>query len=71
MRMNPPTLPLNYVNAPSYDDLVRFLELIRHATAPTPSDGGYHEAAYDLADEVLQKVEARRRYEAQQEGSGA
>ena len=63
MRMNPPTLPANYVDAPSHDDFVRTLEMIRHATAPTPDDGGHHEAAHDLADAMLRRVEARKTYE--------
>lgn len=64
MRMNPPTLPLNYVPAVTIDDLAHTLELIRHATAPTPDDGGHHEAAHDLAMAALERIEARRRYEA-------
>lgn len=63
MRMNPPTLPLNYVNAPRYDELVTALELIRHATAPTHEDGAYHENAHDLACGILKRIEARRAYE--------
>jgi hypothetical protein len=63
MHMNPPTLPLDHVNAVPYDDLTHALELIRHATAPMPDDGGHHEAAHDIADAVLKRVEARRRYE--------
>lgn len=58
MLMNPPTVPLNYVNMPSHDELVRVLRLVQHATAPTPDDGGYHEAAHDLASEVLGRVDA-------------
>ncbi len=65
MLMKPPTVPANHTNAPSYDELVNALELIRHATAPTPDDGGHHEAAHDLADSMLKRVEARRWYEAQ------
>lgn len=64
MLMNPPTLPADYVPAVHSDDLVRTLELIRHATAPTPDDGGHHEAAYGLADAALKRVEARKLYEA-------
>mgnify|MGYP000388437174 CR=1 FL=1 len=64
MQMKAPTVPHNYVNAPSYAELVNALELIRHATAPTPDDGGHHEAAYELADGVLKRVEARKQYEA-------
>lgn len=63
MRMNPPTLPLNFVNAVPYGDLVQALELIRHATKPEPDDGGAHENAHDLADGVLKRVEARKAYE--------
>ena len=44
MRMNPPVLPENYVDKVHADELVRTLELIRHATAPAPNDGGHHEA---------------------------
>lgn len=65
MLMNPPTVPRNHANAPSYDELVNTLEQIRHATAPTPDDGGHHEAAHDLADAMLKRVEARKQYEAQ------
>lgn len=36
MLMKPPTVPANHANAPSYDELVNALELIRHATAPAP-----------------------------------
>lgn len=64
MHMNPPTLPADYVPAVHADELVRTLELIWHATAPTPDDGGHHEAAHDLADAALKKIEARRLYEA-------
>lgn len=35
--------------------LVQTLELIRHATAPEPGDGGHHEAAHDLAVGGLQR----------------
>lgn len=63
MLMNPPTLPLDYVDKVHADELVRALELIRHATAPEPNDGGHHEAAYEIADAVLRKVEARRKYD--------
>lgn len=62
MLMNPPTLPANYVPAVHSDELVQTLELIRHATAPTHDDGGHHEAAHDLADDMLKRVEARRAY---------
>ena len=63
MMMKPPTVPANHANAPSYDDLVNALEQIRHATAPTPNDGGHHEAAHDLADAVLKRIHARLEYE--------
>jgi len=43
-------------NAPSYEDLVNALVQVRHATAPTPDDGGHHEAAHDIADAVLKRV---------------
>jgi hypothetical protein len=62
MMMTPPTLPLEYVGEVHADERVRTLEMIRHATAPTPDDGGHHEAAHDLADSVLRKVAARRKY---------
>lgn len=65
MLMNPPTVPRNHANAPSYDELVNTLEQIRHATAPTPDDGGHHEAAHDLADSMLKRVGAHKQYEAQ------
>ncbi len=45
------------------DAVARTLEMIRHATAPTPDDGGHHEAAHDLADAMLRRVEARKTYE--------
>lgn len=64
MLMTPPTLPTDYVPAVPNDELVRALELILHATAPAPDDGGHQEAAHDLASEVLSRVEARRVYEA-------
>lgn len=66
MLMNPPTVPLNYVNAPSYQELVTALELVRHATAPSHDDGAYHENAHDLADGILKRVEARHAYEQEQ-----
>ncbi len=64
MRMNGPVLPVGYVPAVSQVELVRALGLIRHATAPTPDDGGHHEAAHDLADSILRRVEARADFEA-------
>ncbi len=67
MQMKPPTVTHDYVNAPSYVDLVATLELIRHATAPTSNDGGAHENAYSLADNMLKRVEARQKYEARRE----
>jgi hypothetical protein len=67
MRMTAPTLPANYVPAVHNDELVQALELIRHATAPTPDDGGHHEAAHDIADGVLKRVEARKQYEASEQ----
>lgn len=42
--------------APTYDELVTTLRLIEHATAPTQDDGAYHEAAHDLATQVLQRL---------------
>jgi hypothetical protein len=63
MLMNPPTVPADHVNAPSYDELVTTLQLIRHATSPTPDDGGHHEAAHGLADSMLKRIEARQSYE--------
>lgn len=33
--------------------LVQALKLIEHATAPSPRDNGYHEAAYTLAKRAL------------------
>ena len=62
MRMNPPTLPAGHVNAPSYDELVNALELVRHATDPSHDDGAYHEAAHDLSDGILKRVKAHRDY---------
>lgn len=66
MLMKPPTTPRTYVGAPTYHDLVNTLELIRHATAEKPDDGGHHEAAHDLADSMLKRVEARKQYEEKQ-----
>lgn len=60
MRMNPPVVPSNYTPAVQTEEFVRVLELIQHATAPTPDDGGRHEAAYELASEVLHKVYSRQ-----------
>jgi hypothetical protein len=62
MHMKPPTLPLNYAPMPSRDDLLLTLRLIQHATAPTPDDGGHHEAAHDLASEILKRVDAHVAY---------
>ncbi|KFB68903.1 hypothetical protein [Candidatus Accumulibacter vicinus] len=61
MLMKPPTVPANYANSPSYEDLVNALEQIRHVTAPTPDDGGHHEAAHDLADAMLKRASSTRR----------
>lgn len=66
MRMNPPTLPADYVPAVHIDELAHTLRLIVHATAPSPDDGGHHEAAYELAMAALKRVEARSKYEAKQ-----
>lgn len=65
MRMNPPTLPADYVPPVHADELVNTLRLIVHATAPRPEDdGGHHEAAYELAMSILKRWEARREYKA-------
>lgn len=64
MQMKPPTLPLDYVPAVTNEELVNTLELIRHATAPEPDDGGHHENAHSLADDMLKRVAARKDYEA-------
>ena len=66
MLVKPPTVPANHANAPSYEDLVQTLQLIVHATAPAPDDGGGHENAYALAMDALKRIEARKEYEAQQ-----
>lgn len=63
--MNPPTVPIGHANMPSHDDLVHALRLIQHATAPTPDDGGHHEAAHDIAKDVLDKVERAKRFRAE------
>lgn len=63
MLMNPPTLPEDYVPTVPTEELVRALELIQHATAPTHEDGAHHEAAHDLASDVLKRLEARRQWE--------
>ena len=39
-----------------YVELVIALRLIEHATAPTPDDGGSHEAAHSIATAVLARV---------------
>jgi hypothetical protein len=44
--------------APSYDDLVRALAFIEHATAPTHEDGAHHEAAHEIASGILAQVRA-------------
>ena len=62
MMMKPPTLPADYVPEVHASELVQTLQLILHATAPTPDDGGHHEAAYELAMATLKRVEARREY---------
>lgn len=64
IQMMPATAPANYAPRPTYEELVNTLELIQHATAPEPADGGEHEAAHDLAAGMLDKVKARRAYEA-------
>lgn len=73
MLMKPPTLPDNYAHFVPYDELVRALRLIEHATAPTHEDGAYHECAHDLSTEILARVDARAKYDAsitgQAEGS--
>lgn len=61
MMMHAPTVPHGYVNAPSYDELVTTLDLIRHATALSDNDDAYHENAHELAAGILTRVEARRR----------
>lgn len=43
---------------PTYDELVTALRLIEHATAPTHDDGAYHEAAHDLASQMLARLPA-------------
>ena len=60
MSIEQPTVRPGHVVAPSYDELVNTLELIRHATALTPDGGGHHEAANDLAEAMLKRVEAGR-----------
>jgi hypothetical protein len=64
MLMRPPTVPKDYVPAVHAEEFVHALQLIVHATAPTPDgDGGHHEAAYELAMGVLKRVEARKEYD--------
>lgn len=58
MRMNPPVLPQGFVNAPSRDELITALRLIEHATAPTHDDGAHHEAAHEIASEILGRADA-------------
>lgn len=36
--------------------LLEALELIKHATAPTPDDGGHHEAAHDIACAAIDAI---------------
>lgn len=50
------TAPAVQAGAPTYDELVTALRLIEHATAPTHDDGAYHEAAHDLASQVLVRL---------------
>lgn len=54
-----PAATIQVGNAPTYDELVTALRLIEHATAPTHDDGAYHEAAHDLATQVLARVLAK------------
>jgi hypothetical protein len=68
MLMNPPTVPPNFVNAVPYEDLVLALRLIHHATKPEPADGGYHEAAFELCDSIVKRLDARAAYERALEG---
>lgn len=60
MKMNTPTVPVGYVNMPSYDDIVTCLELIKHATAPTCPDGAFHENAFELSDSMLKRIYTSR-----------
>lgn len=53
-----PTVTTEVGGAPTYDDLVTALQLIEHATSPTHDDGAYHEAAHDLATQVLSRLPA-------------
>lgn len=58
MRMNPPVLPQGFVNAPNRDELLTALRLIEHATAPTHDDDAHHEAAHEIASEILARADA-------------
>lgn len=58
MRMSPLTVPDGFVNNPSREELLTALRLIEHATAPTHDDGAHHEAAHDIASEILRRVDA-------------
>ena len=51
-----PAATVRVGTAPTYDELVTTLRLIEHATAPTHDDGAYHEAAHDLASQMLQRL---------------
>lgn len=62
----PFTVPANFVNAVPQDDLVTAIRLIQHATSPTHDDGAYHEAAHDICESILKRVDARISYEATQ-----
>lgn len=64
MRMSPPVLPDDFAPTVGVDDLLGILLQIQHATAPTHSDGAYHEAAHDLSTTAIDAIYARRRFEA-------
>jgi hypothetical protein len=41
---------------PNVEELLKYLRLIQHATAPTPDDDGSHENAYSIATEALERA---------------
>lgn len=68
MLMKPPTLPAAFAAKVPYEDLASALRLVHHATKPEPADGGYHEAAFDLCDPIIKRLDAREAYERALEG---
>jgi hypothetical protein len=63
VRSTAPTLPSGYVSPVYESELIKALRLIQHATAPTHNDGAYHEAAYEIASDILKQVDKRLEFE--------